>query len=97
MKYNFYCPTHGEVVAHVSGYPPFEHLHCPVKDCNHWTFFRKKLVIKGKENADVQEICHIARAEGAKALHTKRNRIKVVNVTKMFRCVEVDVECVDVT
>ena len=57
----------------------------------------KALLIKGKNNADIQEICNIARAEGAKALHTKRNKIRVVNVTKTPNGVKVDVECVDVT
>ena len=57
----------------------------------------KELTIKGKNHADIQEICNIARVEGAKALHTKRNRIRVVNVTKTLDCVKVDVECVDVT
>lgn len=91
------CPHHGNVEAYVSGYPPFERLCCPVTGCNHWTYFKKKLIIRGKENADVEEICHIARVEGAKALHTKRNKIKVVNVTKTPDGVMVDVECVGVT
>lgn len=38
MKYKFKCPEHGEVIGFESGYPPFEHVHCPVDECNYWRY-----------------------------------------------------------
>ena len=71
----FNCPQHGKVEAHVSGYPPFEHLHCPMDGCDYWMYFRRTLIIAPMHAEEVYK---------TKSLHTKCDTIKFVNVTKTF-------------